>query len=231
MDKRLDEHAAQLADEKTARTGSEGCANCLSVVELQGLIDKALALFAADRIGRPDFALESAGGSVVGTRCTQTYTDRPAVFSLFGVPLFRMSRSPRTVIQPALFPGECWAFRGAKGQLVVRLASDIQVTAFTLEHIPKSLSPNGRIDSAPRRFLMKGLASEADYIGTVLGEFEYLDNDQPLQTFEVAPPLRIFRYIEMQILSNHGHAEYTCVYRLRVHGATIASAEGERELR
>lgn len=211
---------------------ASGCGkDCPSVAGVQELIDRTLAVFAADRIAKPDFALESAGGSIIGTRCTQTYTDRPAVFSLFGIPLFRMSRSPRTVIQPSLHPGECWAFSGTKGQLVVRLASDIEVSGITLEHVPKSLSPNGRIDSAPRRFAIKGLASESDYKGVMLGEFEYLDNGQPLQTFELVPPHQVFRYIELQILSNHGHAEYTCVYRLRVHGKIVSDAESDSEVR
>lgn len=216
---------------KVQSTGTLNVGGCQGCEGVQGLIDRALAIFAADRIARPDFALESAGGSIIGTRCTQTYTDRPAVFSLFGIPLFRMSRSPRTVIQPALYPGECWAFRGSKGQLVVRLASNIEVSGITLEHIPKSLAPNGKISSAPRKFVVKGLASEVDYAGVKLGEFEYLDNEQPLQTFDLTPPHKMFRYIELQILSNHGHAEYTCVYRMRVHGKIVGDKESDTEIR
>ncbi len=49
-------------------------------------------------------------------------------------------------------PGQCWAFRGAQGYLVVQLAARIYPTAVSLEHIPKSLSPTGKIDSAPKDF-------------------------------------------------------------------------------
>lgn len=35
---------------------------------------------------------------------------------------------------------------------VLKLNSNVLVTGFTLEHIPKSLAPNGRIDSAPKLF-------------------------------------------------------------------------------
>lgn len=35
---------------------------------------------------------------------------------------------------------------------VLKLNSMVYVTGFTLEHISKSLSPTGRIDSAPRNF-------------------------------------------------------------------------------
>ena len=49
-------------------------------------------------------------------------------------------------------PGQCWAFKGSQGYLVLQLSTAIKPTAFSLEHIPKALSPTGRIDSAPKRF-------------------------------------------------------------------------------
>ena len=51
-----------------------------------------------------------------------------------------------------MYPGNCWAFRGSQGYLVVRLSMKIQPSAFTLEHIPKTLSPTGNITSAPKDF-------------------------------------------------------------------------------
>ncbi|KAK1147273.1 SUN domain-containing protein 2 [Acipenser oxyrinchus oxyrinchus] len=38
---------------------------------------------------------------------------------------------------------------GSHGFVVIELASRIRPTAVTLEHIPKSISPMGKIDSAP----------------------------------------------------------------------------------
>ena len=54
--------------------------------------------------------------------------------------------------QPEVNVGQCWAFKGSMGFLVIQLASVIKPTAFTLEHLPKSMSPTGSIDSAPRDF-------------------------------------------------------------------------------
>lgn len=54
--------------------------------------------------------------------------------------------------QPDIYPGNCWAFKGSQGYLVVRLSMTICPTAFTLEHIPKALSPTGSITSAPKDF-------------------------------------------------------------------------------
>lgn len=54
--------------------------------------------------------------------------------------------------QPDVHPGNCWAFKGSTGYLVIRLCVKIVPTAFSLEHIPKALSPTGNISSAPRNF-------------------------------------------------------------------------------
>ena len=32
------------------------------------------------------------------------------------------------------------------------------------------------------------------------------------------PSLERWRLVELSVLNNHGHPEYTCLYRLRVHG-------------
>ena len=56
------------------------------------------------------------------------------------------------VCQPEMHPGKCWAFKGSQGFLTIALSLPVRVTHVTLEHIPKSLSPTGRIDSAPREF-------------------------------------------------------------------------------
>ncbi|XP_031697858.1 SUN domain-containing protein 2-like isoform X4 [Anarrhichthys ocellatus] len=55
--------------------------------------------------GRPmadkmaDFALETQGASVISTRCSETYRIRSACVTLFGIPLWYPTESPRTVIQ------------------------------------------------------------------------------------------------------------------------------------
>ncbi|CAL8085583.1 unnamed protein product [Calicophoron daubneyi] len=188
---------------------------------IQQMIDASLQRFAADRTGMADFALESAGGAIIGTRCTRTYTDRAAVFSIFGISLARLSNSPRTILQPGNNPSDCWPFHGSTGQAVIRLSAPVIITAVTLEHLPRVLAPNGRIDSAPKEFTIKGLASEYDEEGTTLGNFIYDIDGPPVQTFPVLVSGHPYQYIEFAVLSNNGHPEYTCVYRLRVHGTMV----------
>lgn len=55
-------------------------------------------------------------------------------------------------LQPDVHPGNCWAFQGPQGFAVVRLSARIRPTAVTLEHVPKALSPNSTISSAPKDF-------------------------------------------------------------------------------
>ncbi|NWX26674.1 SUN1 protein, partial [Notiomystis cincta] len=122
-------------------------------------------------------------------------------------------------VQPDMYPGNCWAFKGSQGYLVVRLSMKIYPTAFTLEHIPKTLSPTGNITSAPRNFAVYGLDDEYQEEGKLLGEYVYDQEGEPLQMFPVMEKNEAaFQIVELRIFSNWGHAEYTCLYRFRVHG-------------
>ncbi|KAF3687976.1 SUN domain-containing protein 1 Protein unc-84 -like protein A Sad1/unc-84 protein-like 1 [Channa argus] len=176
--------------------------------------------------GRPmadkmaDFALETQGASVISTRCSETYRIRSACVTLFGFPLWYPSESPRTVIQgyPVLLPGKCWAFHGAQGTLLISLSHPVTITHVTVDHLPRYNSPTGRIDSAPKDFEVYGMKNESEE-GTLLGTFTYDENGDSTQTFKLPNPTdEVYRYVEMLVLSNWGHIEYTCLYRFRVHG-------------
>jgi SUN domain-containing protein 1/2 len=94
-------------------------------------------------------------------------------------------------------------------------------TRFSLEHIPKSMSPSGQIDSAPKEFEVYGyVESELEANPEFLGRFTYNIESSPIQFFPVQNHTnKLFRYIELKIISNHGNVNYTCLYRFRVHGA------------
>ncbi|XP_064245944.1 SUN domain-containing protein 1 isoform X10 [Passer domesticus] len=191
----------------------------ITEAQAQIIVNNALKLYSQDKTGMVDFALESGGGSILSTRCSETYETKTALISLFGIPLWYFSQSPRVVIQPDMYPGNCWAFKGSQGYLVVRLSMKIYPTAFTLEHIPKTLSPTGNITSAPRNFAVYGLDDEYQEEGKLLGEYVYDQDGEPLQMFPVMEKNEdAFQIVELRIFSNWGHAEYTCLYRFRVHG-------------
>ncbi|XP_054991890.1 SUN domain-containing protein 1 isoform X2 [Sorex araneus] len=194
----------------------------ITEAQAQAIVSKALKLYSQDKTGMVDFALESGGGSILSTRCSETYETKTALISLFGIPLWYYSQSPRVVIQPDIYPGNCWAFRGSQGYLVVRLSMTIHPTTFTLEHIPKTLSPTGNITSAPKDFAVYGLENEYQEEGSLLGQYVYDQDGESLQMFHVLKrPEQAFQIVELQIFSNWGHPEYTCLYRFRVHGEPI----------
>ncbi|XP_034043231.1 SUN domain-containing protein 2-like [Thalassophryne amazonica] len=65
--------------------------------------------------------------------------------------------------------------------------------------------------------LSQGMEDDDDD-GTLLGKFTYDQDGDPTQTFELPKPSEVHRYVALRVLSNWGHAEYTCLYRFRVHG-------------
>ena len=161
-----------------------------------------------------------------------------------GVPVWWERQNPRKVIQPGSSPGQCWAFKGTAGNVVIKLSNPVYVSDITLEHIPKSLSPDGNIASAPKHFevvgnilisnffsaiifrihdffFKLGLDAIEDPNPIVLGNFTYdIDNvKNPVQTFKVVKVQKPITYVELKIVSNYGNPEYTCLYRFRVHGS------------
>ncbi|XP_062932281.1 SUN domain-containing protein 2 [Cynocephalus volans] len=187
--------------------------------QVHRIVKQALQRYSEDRIGMVDYALESGGASVISTRCSETYETKTALLSLFGIPLWYHSQSPRVILQPDVHPGNCWAFQGPQGFAVVRLSARIRPTAVTLEHVPKALSPNSTISSAPKDFAIFGLDEDLQQEGTLLGNFTYDQDGEPIQTFYFqAPKMATYQVVELRILTNWGHPEYTCIYRFRVHG-------------
>lgn len=115
-------------------------------------------------------------------------------------------------------PGQCYAFKGSQGYIVIQLAGPVKITEFSVEHIPKVLTPNGTIDSAPKDFAVYGLQTPEEE-GVLLGTFTYDNTGESLQYFPVAnSPNEYFKFVELKIFSNHGNMNYTCIYRFRVHG-------------
>ncbi|KAI5764134.1 SUN1 [Gulo gulo luscus] len=213
----------QVPDSETVVSAAkEAGVSGITEAQARVIVNNALKLYSQDKTGMVDFALESGGGSILSTRCSETYETKTALISLFGIPLWYFSQSPRVVIQPDIHPGNCWAFRGSQGYLVVRLSMKIRPTTFTLEHIPKTLSPTGNITSAPKDFAVYGLENEYQEEGQLLGQFVYDQEGESLQMFHVLKrPDGAFQIVELRILSNWGHPEYTCLYRFRVHGEPV----------
>ncbi|XP_023245919.1 SUN domain-containing protein 1-like [Copidosoma floridanum] len=166
-----------------------------------------------------DFASEAVGGLVVDTPDTHSYTKPESnQVTIFGIPLWKVNHyTPRKVIQPWVEPGQCWSFRGSHGKIEIELAHPAIIERVTLEHIPASASLTGSIDEAPKAFNVLGKL-EDEYI--TIGSFTYSNTGLPSQIFEIKKPniKTAFKRVILEILSNWGNLEYTCVYRFKVHG-------------
>jgi len=67
--------------------------------DVEMMIRAAIAQYDADKTGKPDLALESAGGSVVSTRCTKKSNHVGSQVSIWNIPIWYPSNTPRKAIQ------------------------------------------------------------------------------------------------------------------------------------
>ncbi|XP_043973176.1 SUN domain-containing protein 3-like isoform X2 [Gambusia affinis] len=169
----------------------------------------------------PNFALESQGARLVHTMTSETYQrNRPC--RLFGITSQQQQQSigPNIVIQGRnhLNPGECWAFTGFPGRLSIQLSHRATVTHVSLGHITKIISPSFTVFSAPREFSVYGkkdINDEESFLGT----FQYEEDGDRLQTFKLPDDKTdSFTYVSLEVNSNWGQLDYTCLYNFRVHG-------------
>ncbi|NXN77935.1 SUN2 protein, partial [Bombycilla garrulus] len=127
-------------------------------------------------------------------------------------------------------PGNCWAFKGHQGQVVIRLPARVHLTAITVQHITKDASPSGTIISAPKDIAvfvsLLGTSGGDLALGgdreeeTLLGMFTYNVEKDPVQTFPLKKMLlpKAFSHVKLLVKSNWGNPWYTCIYRVKVHG-------------
>lgn len=134
--------------------------------------------------------------------------------------------------------------KGNQGQIGIRLARAIIVTEVTIEHVdPRIALHHG---SAPREMEIWGLASPekslekrdsqqvetggapeqgASLLATIEYKHDGLKGMQPklVQTF----PIPLSKQngpsagVVVRVNSNWGHPDFTCLYRIRVHGAEL----------
>ncbi|XP_076246899.1 uncharacterized protein LOC143186917 isoform X2 [Calliopsis andreniformis] len=221
-----DSHAKPITSEDLSvrEKISTSNGNIITDDRVREIVKEALKVYDADKTGRVDYALESAGGQIISTRCTQRYDIKTRAFKLLAFTLYHENNNPRTVIQGnAIQPGACWAFQGFPGYLLIKLRSPIYVTGFTVEHAPKSILPNGEMTSAPRKFNVWGFIDENDPAPVLFGDYEFIASDDSLQYFLVQNTTieTSYEYVELRVHSNHGQLDYTCLYRFRVHGRPV----------
>ncbi|XP_059202594.1 SUN domain-containing protein 2-like isoform X2 [Centropristis striata] len=175
----------------------------------------------------PNFALETQGAFILPSLSTATYQP-PSCVTYLGISLWQPLRSPRIVIQGhPLRVGDCWPLPGDHGHLFIALSHPVTISHVTLGHISKNVSPSGSIYSAPKEFSVFGMKTLDDE-GTQLGTFLYDHDGDQVQTFKLPDHKKgTFNYVKLQVESNWGHPDYTCLYNFRVHGM-LQTGEGKQ---
>ncbi|XP_032672032.1 tetratricopeptide repeat protein 39C-like [Odontomachus brunneus] len=220
---KMSEAIIKLRDEVSEEMSlhTKNLLKALSSDAVKNMVRSELETYDADKTGRTDYALESSGGEILSTRDTELYSTGVSVLNLFaqGTPRCQQQNTPRAVIQTGVLPGECWAFKGSTGSVVIRLLGYVHISGISLEHISSMISPTGETDTAPRDFSVWGLADLEDKTPFLFGEFTYDNAGPPLQHFEAQNrAVQPYEIIEVKVHSNSGNPEYTCIYRIRVHG-------------
>ncbi|GAB4821170.1 hypothetical protein N2152v2_008216 [Parachlorella kessleri] len=142
--------------------------------------------------------------------------------------------------------GECLPLAGQSGHVDIQLARRINPTAFTYEHIPAAIAFD--IRTAPQTLHLYACIGECPEAGSptaavnsssevdinrqaakdglhLLGQLEYdAINGSAVQTAQVDDSQRglLVERVRLMVSGNHGHPDYTCLYRLRVHGTQSA---------
>ncbi|XP_063274444.1 sperm-associated antigen 4 protein-like isoform X2 [Prinia subflava] len=194
--------------------------------KLQNLLEEVAQLraeisslkMALESCVKMDWALKSSGATIDTQRTSQTY-DCNESFLCRILRLFWTTSPPDTILQPNVYPGNCWAFKGHQGQVVIRLPARVYLTAITVQHITKEASPSGTINSAPKDIAVFGVDADREE-ETLLGTFSYNVEKDPMQTFPLKNMLlpRAFSQVKLIVKSNWGNPWYTCIYRVKVHG-------------
>lgn len=178
-----------------------------------------------DPSGRPDFALGTAGAQVLSVGKTKVLTSLPRWLSMLGFGSISkyFVNGAHHVLHPSIYPGECFAFHGP-GEIVIKLVRTVYIDAVGIEHILPQMSPDGNILNAPSLFNVYGMDNEGDSNAMHLGTFYYdIDLKQSLQIFQMAKNSsdKSFPIVKFEFAPNLSDVNYTCIYRVRVHGSLI----------
>ncbi|XP_069907395.1 sperm-associated antigen 4 protein isoform X1 [Oryctolagus cuniculus] len=180
-----------------------------------------------DFVRKPDYALSSVGASIDLEKTSQDYEDANTAYFWKRFSFWNYARPPTVILEPDVFPGNCWAFEGDQGQVVIRLPGRVQLSDITLQHPPPSVAHTGGANSAPRDFAVFGLQVD-DETEVFLGKFTFDVKKSEIQTFHLQnEPPAAFPKVKIQILSNWGHPRFTCLYRVRAHGVRTSEGAGD----
>lgn len=198
------------------------------------MIDEAILKYHQDYLAIPDYALASSGARIIPRLTSPTYEPEPTEnlkWIIHKMIPFRDTSPAITALNPDTHVGQCWPMMGNNGSIGILLSKTIKITGVTIEHAGKQVLLDRR--SAPRNFALWGVYGEQlgqtsdgamgdqsqHVIELASGQYD-AEDPNAVQSFSVSPqkPTRI---VVIRIKDNWGHPDYTCLYRIRIHGEPI----------
>ncbi|KAM9058661.1 sperm-associated antigen 4 protein isoform 2-T2 [Megaptera novaeangliae] len=137
-----------------------------------------------DFVRKPDYALSSVGASIDLEKTSPDYEDANTAYFWNRFSFWNYARPPTVILEPDVFPGNCWAFEGDQGQVVIQLPGRVQLSDITLQHPPPSVAHTRGAKSAPRDFAVYGLQVD-DETEVFLGKFTFDVEKSEIQTFHL----------------------------------------------
>ncbi|KAH9923088.1 UNC-like C-terminal-domain-containing protein [Fomitopsis serialis] len=205
-------------------------------------MDARLLRSAHDDLGYRDYASYSAGARTIEGMTSKTYEmpdERGLFVRLFSRPA-KTPHSASTALKRGTQPGHCWPMAGSSGFIGIQLAEPVLIKNVTVDHAPSSLTPAREGDTAPRSIVVWALIPMSSAVTTeppkiqsinvpvpegfrivAIAQLEYdVFKPQHIQTFPVDAGMQGVKVdqVVFQVLSNWGSVDFTCLYRLRVHG-------------
>jgi SUN domain-containing protein 1/2 len=183
-------------------------------------------------------------GEDVGYARMRPTTSTPFVSGLgygsrlrFASQLSKLGREPMVVLSTApVRVGGCYAMPGHTGQITIVLSQKVVVDSVEIVHVPHDAALPWATTSAMRGLSIKGWkhppreGERKVQTALNMGEFEFAPSadisanrasiDEGVsQSFAISERTRLpVSAVTISFDSNHGNLDYTCVYRVRVHG-------------
>ena len=193
--------------------------------QVTAMTNAKIAVYHADRTNLVDHAAHYSGGDVVYYSKNQLQKESDHILSYI-LDNTQQSKPPQTMLRGGRTPGDCWPMAGDQGWAVIKLRNITSVGKVSIEHVPAAITPTPT--SAPKHVRVWGIKGTSTPIGvssegfvrqgTPLCELEYSLAGPPIQTVLCEPLGEMYKYVGLEILSNHG-GDHTCIYRFRVHNA------------
>jgi SUN domain-containing protein 1/2 len=195
-------------------------------------VSDAIEKYNADKVGMIDYAVKAAGGRVVVS--SPTFHLHHALAQRSGGNIMNWIRNFNTpphvtvvdnVLEEVVHLGECWPMQGSNGFVIIKVVQPLFLSHVSIEHVSRHIAHDPT--SMPKAFEVRGLPNESNLShAEKLSTFVYSDESTAVQTFPVTSGYNkgsgysssAYSLFKVDVLSNYGNSDYTCIYRIRIHG-------------